>query len=253
MATGGVPQVQPRWDAVLEAVKKRRRFSWILLSQNARISGEDGSTLRVGFATVGARDSFVNSNSDDPLREALGEVLGTPWKVEAVVEGGGGAAPAGPGGGGSYGGGPQGFTPSPPAAPPTAPAPQAPQPGGRPGGPPADGGGQGPHNGGPAHGGQSHGGQSHGGGQGAPNGGRQGAQGGHGGPAGGQGQSAGHAPSGGGAATGMSGRPSSPPVAIEDDMPAYDDADLDEKALSGPELIIDGLGATIIEQVQNDY
>ncbi len=35
-------------------------------------------------------------------------------------------------------------------------------------------------------------------------------------------------------------------------MPAYDDADLDEKALSGSELIINGLGATIIEQFQNE-
>ncbi|WP_267130974.1 hypothetical protein [Streptomyces alkaliphilus] len=41
-------------------------------------------------------------------------------------------------------------------------------------------------------------------------------------------------------------------MAIEDDVPADDDPDLDEKALSGPELIIEGLGATIIEQIDHE-
>jgi DNA polymerase-3 subunit gamma/tau len=35
-------------------------------------------------------------------------------------------------------------------------------------------------------------------------------------------------------------------------MPADDDADLDDQALSGPELVIEGLGATIIEQIGHE-
>ncbi|MFT2016216.1 DNA polymerase III subunit gamma and tau, partial [Streptomyces sp. 796.1] len=42
------------------------------------------------------------------------------------------------------------------------------------------------------------------------------------------------------------------PVAPEDDMPAEDDADLDESALSGHDLIVRELGATVIEEIANE-
>jgi DNA polymerase-3 subunit gamma/tau len=41
-------------------------------------------------------------------------------------------------------------------------------------------------------------------------------------------------------------------VAPEDDMPAPDDPDLDESALSGHELIVRELGATVVEEVVHD-
>ncbi|OEV11615.1 hypothetical protein AN218_12180, partial [Streptomyces nanshensis] len=40
--------------------------------------------------------------------------------------------------------------------------------------------------------------------------------------------------------------------AIEDDMPAEDDPDLDESALSGYDLIVRELGATVIEEVEHE-
>jgi hypothetical protein len=40
-----------------------------------------------------------------------------------------------------------------------------------------------------------------------------------------------------------------PPVAPEDDTPEDDDPDLDESALSGHELIVRELGATVVEGV----
>ncbi|MGO4430797.1 DNA polymerase III subunit gamma and tau, partial [Streptomyces sp. MCAF7] len=46
--------------------------------------------------------------------------------------------------------------------------------------------------------------------------------------------------------------PEPPPVAPEDDMPAEDDPDLDESALSGHDLIVRELGATVIEEVANE-
>ncbi|OEV14256.1 DNA polymerase III subunit gamma/tau, partial [Streptomyces nanshensis] len=95
------------WPQILEAVKNRRRFTWILLSQNAQVVGFDGKTLQVGFPNAGARDSFANGGSDEVLRQALGDALGVQWQVEAIVDpsggGGGAGGPSGPGSG--YGAG----------------------------------------------------------------------------------------------------------------------------------------------------
>jgi DNA polymerase-3 subunit gamma/tau len=43
-----------------------------------------------------------------------------------------------------------------------------------------------------------------------------------------------------------------PPVAPEDDTPEDDDPDLDESALSGHELIVRELGATVVEEFSNE-
>jgi DNA polymerase-3 subunit gamma/tau len=104
----GAAQVRQLWPQVLEAVKNRRRFTWILLSQNGQVAGFDGSTLQVSFINAGARDSFVSSNSDDVLRQALADALGVDWRVECIVDpsGGAGSAPApqaAPSGGGGWG------------------------------------------------------------------------------------------------------------------------------------------------------
>ncbi|MET7639527.1 DNA polymerase III subunit gamma and tau [Streptomyces sp. NPDC005438] len=94
---GDAHQVRQMWPRILDAVKGRRRFSWILLSQNAQVVGFDGTTLQLGFSTVGARDSFVNSGSDDVLKEALSSSLQVQWQVEAIVDPGSGPPPGGGG------------------------------------------------------------------------------------------------------------------------------------------------------------
>ncbi|MFI0738211.1 DNA polymerase III subunit gamma and tau [Streptomyces sp. NPDC021100] len=224
---GSVDQARQMWPQILDAVKNRRRFTWILLSQNAQVSGFDGTTLQVGFSNVGARDSFANSGSEDVLRQALSDAFGVQWKVELVVDatGGGGAGGAGPaagpgggfggggayaggggyGGGGGFGGGGGGFaqgaaTPPAPrpqaAAPAPTPAPQPPQ---APAGPAAA-----PQQAAPAAPAQPY---------------RE---------------------------------PEPPSVSIEDDMPAEDDPDLDDTALTGHDLIIRELGATVIEEIANE-
>ncbi|MCF1600624.1 DNA polymerase III subunit gamma and tau, partial [Streptomyces muensis] len=92
------------WPNILEAVKNRRRFTWILLSQNAQVAGFDGTTLQLGFVNAGARDNFASSGSEDVLRQALAEQFSVQWKIEAIVDpSGGGSAPPPPGGGGSSG------------------------------------------------------------------------------------------------------------------------------------------------------
>ncbi len=207
--TGGL---DPRalWPNILEAVKNRRRFTWILLSQNAQVTGFDGTTLQLGFVNAGARDNFSGSGSEDVLRQALAEQFNVQWKIEAVVDpSGGGSAPpvaGGYSGGGGYGGSPAG----------------------------------------------GHGGAPGGGGYGAPAGPRPGAS-----------QPSPQPPaapqSGTPAASAASApaprpaaAPEPPPVSPEDDIPEDDDPDLDESALSGHELIVRELGATVVEEFSNE-
>ncbi|WP_189781033.1 DNA polymerase III subunit gamma and tau [Streptomyces capitiformicae] len=225
-APGGLdPRVL--WPNVLEAVKNRRRFTWILLSQNAHVAGFDGTTLQIGFVNAGARDNFASSGSEDVLRAALAEQFNVHWKIDAIVDtsGGGSAPPSGTpggygapapaigghGGGGGYGGGGGagyggagggGYGGSPaPASPPAQPQPSAPAPR--------------PASMAPA----------------AP-------------------QSAAAPPPM--AAPAPPRAPEPPPVSPEDDTPEDDDPDLDESALSGHELIVRELGATVVEEIANE-
>ncbi|MEU3958686.1 DNA polymerase III subunit gamma and tau [Streptomyces buecherae] len=264
----GAAQVRAMWPDILEAVKNQRRFTWILLSQNAQVTGFDGTTLQVGFSNAGARDSFVAGGSEDVLRQALNSRFGVQWRIEAVVDpsGGAGQAPAaGPGAGsggfgasGGFGGGGGGFAPG--AGPgaggggfgsgaPAAPPRQAPQPPAAPGdggqgaaGPAGAGGSGGPGPGG----GPGGAGGSRPGGEGAQRARQAAASGAAGGPGAG-GTSLGGP--GGGSAYG-DGPPM--PVAPEYDMPAEDDPDLVENALSGYDLIVRELGATVIEEIANE-
>ncbi|MEV0602178.1 DNA polymerase III subunit gamma and tau [Streptomyces sp. NPDC050315] len=231
-AAQGTQQVRQMWPDILEAVKGKRRFTWILLSQNAQVAGFDGTTLQVGFPNAGARDSFANGGSEDVLREALAERFGVQWRVEAIIDPSGGAGPPGGGaaprggggfggsgagapgggfgGGGGYGGG------GAPAAPPQQAAAPAPPPQGAPEQPGSAGGGQGAQRARQA----------------VASTGAQQAQ----------------AP----AAEPAYREPEPPSYSIEEDMPAEDDPDLVDTALSGYDLIVRELGATVIEEYNNE-
>ena len=74
------------WPDLLEAVKKMRRFTWILLSQNAQVIGVDATSLTVGFKTAGARDSFIGGGSEEILRQAAIDMIGADWKIETAVD-----------------------------------------------------------------------------------------------------------------------------------------------------------------------
>ncbi|MFW3460986.1 DNA polymerase III subunit gamma and tau [Streptomyces microflavus] len=93
----GAGQVRSMWPDILEAVKNKRRFTWILLSQNAQVTGFDGTTLQIGFINAGARDNFASSGSEEVLKQALAERFNAQWRVEAVADAsGGGAVPRPP-------------------------------------------------------------------------------------------------------------------------------------------------------------
>ncbi|MEU1499768.1 DNA polymerase III subunit gamma and tau [Streptomyces sp. NPDC005732] len=206
----GGPDPRALWPNILEAVKNRRRFTWILLSQNAQVTGYDGTTLQIGFVNAGARDNFAGSGSEDVLKQALAEQFNIHWKIEAIVDASGGSAPPpmtapggyGGGGGGGYGGGGGGggYGGAPAAPRPSAPQPQAPA--SRPAAP--------------------------------------------------QGPQAGQAPAAPASRPSGPPAPEPPPVAPEDDIPEDDDPDLDESALSGHDLIVRELGATVVEEFSNE-
>jgi DNA polymerase-3 subunit gamma/tau len=196
----GAGQVQAMWPGVLEAVKNRRRFTWILLSQNAQVTGFDGTTLQLGFPNAGARDNFASSGSEDVLKAVLAEQFQVNWKIDAVV-GGGSPAPAG-GPGPAYGApsapapaySPPAYSP-PPAPPQQAQAPQAPST------PP---------------------------------------------------QQQSQQPRQSVAAPPPPVQQAPPPVAPEDDFAEDDDPDLVESALTGHDLIVRELGATVVEEYTNE-
>ncbi|USC48571.1 DNA polymerase III subunit gamma and tau [Streptomyces filamentosus] len=214
----GAAQVRNMWPDILEAVKNRRRFTWILLSQNAQVAGFDGTTLQLGFLNAGARDNFASSGSEEVLKQALAERFNAQWRIEAVIDtsGGGGMPPQSGGGGGrpapqyqpapAAPAAPVAYEPRPQHAPPQQsaparqgqPAPSAQQP------PPA-----------------------------APP----------------QGRDAAPAPQ---ASSGSYGAEPPRSVSPEDDVPEDDDPDLVDSALSGHDLIVRELGATVIDEFANE-
>ena len=89
-----VADVRRLWPEVLEEVKRRRRFTWMTISQHAQVKSVADGTLVLTFANQGARDSFLRGGSDDVLRDALVEVMGADLVISAVMEGEGQPASA---------------------------------------------------------------------------------------------------------------------------------------------------------------
>jgi len=84
--TFGTADVRRFWPQILDNVKNRRRFTWILLSQNAQVMEVREGVLTLGLANVGARDSFGRGGSPDVLREAILEVLGAALHINPIVD-----------------------------------------------------------------------------------------------------------------------------------------------------------------------
>jgi len=78
--------VRRMWPDVLEAVKGLRRYTWTLVSQNAQVAAVEAGRLTLAMVNTGARDSFSRGGSEEIVREALIQVLGVDWKVDAIVD-----------------------------------------------------------------------------------------------------------------------------------------------------------------------
>jgi DNA polymerase-3 subunit gamma/tau len=100
-AASGLTLVDARrlWPGVLERVKSMRRFSWLLLSQNAQVKDLHDGIITIGFTSAGAAKNFQSSGADEILHQALIDELGVDWRVEGIIDGprsptsGGAAAP----------------------------------------------------------------------------------------------------------------------------------------------------------------
>ncbi len=82
----GLLDVRRLWPDVLAKVKEVRRFTWVMLSQNSQVIAVDDATLTLGLVNAGARDSFTRSGSDEIVRQAIIDVLGVDWRVEAILD-----------------------------------------------------------------------------------------------------------------------------------------------------------------------
>jgi DNA polymerase-3 subunit gamma/tau len=74
------------WPEVIENVKKRRRLTWSLLSTNAQIISLDDEVITIGMVNVGAKDSFIRSESDVILSDAFEEVTGVRRRITVTVD-----------------------------------------------------------------------------------------------------------------------------------------------------------------------
>ncbi len=78
-------ELRRAWPNVLDEVKRRRRFTYMLLSQNAHVQEVRDGLLMLGFTNPGAKDNFGRGGSSDLLAEAIIEVLGVELRVQGVT------------------------------------------------------------------------------------------------------------------------------------------------------------------------
>jgi DNA polymerase-3 subunit gamma/tau len=82
----GIADVRRLWPGVLDRVKELRRFTWVMLSQNAQVVSLEDDTLTLALVNAGARDSFVSSGSHEYVQQALHDVLGVTWRIDHIVD-----------------------------------------------------------------------------------------------------------------------------------------------------------------------
>jgi len=89
-ATGGLTLVDVRrlWPDVVAALNRLRKATWTLVSHNAQVVALEGDVLTVGFGTIGLREQFVRGNHEPPLKQAITDVIGADWRIEAIVDAG---------------------------------------------------------------------------------------------------------------------------------------------------------------------
>ncbi len=129
-----VAAVRRMWGDILEAVKQRSRVAWMVLMEGVEVASLQGDVLTLAFAKEGQRRGFTTGGKDAVLRDALKEVLGVDWRIDAILDNGSGqgfrsAPPPPPPESGGWAATPpareEPRTPAPPSAPAPAPEPAA--------------------------------------------------------------------------------------------------------------------------------
>jgi DNA polymerase-3 subunit gamma/tau len=85
-----VGAIRGMWVDILEAVKQRSKVAWIVLMEGVEVASLDGNVLTLAFANEGKRRGFTTGGKDAVLREALKEILGVDWRIDAVLDNGNG-------------------------------------------------------------------------------------------------------------------------------------------------------------------
>jgi DNA polymerase III subunit gamma/tau len=81
-----ISSLRRMWPEVIESVKKRRRLTWSLLSTSAQILSLDDEVITIGMVNIGAKDSFIRSESDLILSDAFEEVTGVRRRIAVTVD-----------------------------------------------------------------------------------------------------------------------------------------------------------------------
>jgi DNA polymerase-3 subunit gamma/tau len=88
--------VRTIWPQVLERVKQLRRSAWMVLFEKAAVLSVDDGRLTLAMPDVGLVKGFPAHGYDEIVRQALIDVLGVDWQVEAVLDPGRAASSSGP-------------------------------------------------------------------------------------------------------------------------------------------------------------
>jgi DNA polymerase III subunit gamma/tau len=81
-----ITSLRRMWPQVIDSVKGKRRLTWSLLATSAQILSLDDENITIGIVNLGAKDSFVRSESDVILSDAFEEVTGVRRKILATVD-----------------------------------------------------------------------------------------------------------------------------------------------------------------------
>jgi DNA polymerase-3 subunit gamma/tau len=93
-ALSAANSLRANWDAVLDAIKRERRFAWMVLSNASVLSVQDG-ILTLRFARDGDLKGFSTSGCDADLQRVLSSGFGLNVMVKGVVGADSGSGTAG--------------------------------------------------------------------------------------------------------------------------------------------------------------
>ena len=80
--------VRRLWPNVLEEVKRRKRFTHALLSQNSSVVALEQGALTLGFNSAGTLETYKRGESQEVLQECIKSVIGADLRISAVVNDG---------------------------------------------------------------------------------------------------------------------------------------------------------------------
>jgi DNA polymerase-3 subunit gamma/tau len=79
---------------VLDAVRSRRKVTWLLLADKVVVTAVTNGRVVLGFPEGGSLRGFASGGHDTVVREAIADVVGVDVQIEAVLAPGGTAAGA---------------------------------------------------------------------------------------------------------------------------------------------------------------